>query len=126
MPTYQYACTVDTCGHRFDAVQAFADDSLTDCPECAGRLRKIWGSIGVVFKGSGFYRNDSRQPEKTGKSDPSAAKSATLDSTAAKDSTGSKDAKPADKSGSASAATDKPGAPSKTKAGSATSSAAAS
>ncbi len=60
MPTYQYACTVASCGHQFDAVQAFSDNALTDCPECSGRLRKVWGSIGVVFKGSGFYRNDSR------------------------------------------------------------------
>lgn len=60
MPTYQYACTVPECGHEFERVQAFSDNALTECPECAGRLRKVWGSIGVVFKGSGFYRNDSR------------------------------------------------------------------
>lgn len=58
MPTYQYACTA--CAHQFDAVQSFADDPLTECPVCAGRLRKLFGSVGVVFKGSGFYRNDSR------------------------------------------------------------------
>ena len=58
MPTYQYACT--DCGHRFEAVQAFSDDSLTTCPECGGKLRKVYGSVGVVFKGSGFYRTDSR------------------------------------------------------------------
>ncbi|WP_029137385.1 FmdB family zinc ribbon protein [Nakamurella lactea] len=58
MPTYQYACTA--CEHRFEAVQKFTDDSLTVCPECAGSLRKVYGSIGVVFKGSGFYRTDSR------------------------------------------------------------------
>lgn len=58
MPTYQYACT--DCGHRFEAVQAFTDDSLTTCPECGGKLRKVYGSVGVVFKGSGFYRTDSR------------------------------------------------------------------
>jgi putative FmdB family regulatory protein len=58
VPTYQYACTA--CGHRFEAVQAFTDDSLTDCPVCAGQLRKVYGSVGVVFKGSGFYRTDSR------------------------------------------------------------------
>lgn len=64
MPTYQYACTVASCGHAFDRVQAFSDDALTQCPECSGRLRKVWGSIGVVFKGSGFYRNDSRESAK--------------------------------------------------------------
>lgn len=58
MPTYAYACT--ECGHRFDAVQSFSDAALTECPECAGRLRKVFSSVGVVFKGSGFYRNDSR------------------------------------------------------------------
>lgn len=61
MPTYQYACTA--CGHRFEAVQSFSDSSLTDCPECAGRLRKVFSSVGIVFKGSGFYRTDSREKD---------------------------------------------------------------
>ena len=58
MPTYSYACK--ECGHRFDAVQSFADPTLTECPECGGSLRKEYGSIGVTFNGSGFYRTDSR------------------------------------------------------------------
>jgi putative FmdB family regulatory protein len=58
MPTYAYACK--QCGHRFDAVQSFADPTLTECPECGGELRKEYGSIGVTFNGSGFYRTDSR------------------------------------------------------------------
>lgn len=58
MPTYQYSCT--DCGHFFEAVQSFSDDSLTVCPECDGKLRKVFNAVGVVFKGSGFYRNDSR------------------------------------------------------------------
>ena len=58
MPTYQYACT--ECDHRFDAVQSFTDSALSECPECHGRLRKLYGNVGVVFKGSGFYRTDSR------------------------------------------------------------------
>ena len=58
MPTYSYACTA--CDHRFDAVQSFSDDSLTVCPECGGRLRKVFNAVGVVFKGGGFYRTDSR------------------------------------------------------------------
>lgn len=58
MPTYAYACK--QCGHRFDAVQSFADPALTECPECGGALRKEYGSIGVTFNGSGFYRTDSR------------------------------------------------------------------
>lgn len=58
MPTYSYACTA--CEHRFDTVQAFSDSALTECPECAGRLRKLFSAVGIVFKGSGFYRTDSR------------------------------------------------------------------
>lgn len=58
MPTYSYACK--NCGHQFDIVQAFSDNALTDCPECGGQLRKVFNSVGVVFKGSGFYRTDSR------------------------------------------------------------------
>jgi putative FmdB family regulatory protein len=58
VPTYQYACTA--CDHRFEAVQSFSDPSLTDCPVCTGRLRKVFSSVGIVFKGSGFYRTDSR------------------------------------------------------------------
>jgi len=62
MPTYAYACK--QCGHRFDAVQSFAEPTLTECPECGGELRKEYGSIGVTFNGSGFYRTDSRAAEK--------------------------------------------------------------
>ena len=58
MPTYSYACTA--CEHQFDTVQQFTDPSLTDCPVCAGRLRKLFSPVGIVFKGSGFYRTDSR------------------------------------------------------------------
>jgi putative FmdB family regulatory protein len=63
VPTYSYACT--ECGHTFDAVQAFSEDALTTCPQCSGRLRKLFNSVGVVFKGSGFYRNDSREAAKS-------------------------------------------------------------
>ena len=59
MPTYQYACTA--CDHSFEQFQSFSDDALTVCPECQGRLRKVFNAVGVVFKGSGFYRTDSRQ-----------------------------------------------------------------
>jgi putative FmdB family regulatory protein len=62
VPTYSYACT--GCGNRFDAVQAFTDDALTTCQQCSGRLRKLFSSVGVVFKGSGFYRTDSRESAK--------------------------------------------------------------
>ena len=59
MPTYQYACT--ECGHGFEQFQSFSDQALTECPTCGGRLRKVFNSVGIVFKGSGFYRNDSRE-----------------------------------------------------------------
>jgi putative FmdB family regulatory protein len=58
VPTYQYACT--ECGHQLEAVQSFKDEPLSVCPECEGRLRKVFNSVGIVFKGSGFYRTDSR------------------------------------------------------------------
>ena len=58
MPTYAYACT--ECEHSFDIHQSFSEDSLTICPECEGRLRKVFGNLGVTFSGSGFYRTDSR------------------------------------------------------------------
>ncbi|GAA4612329.1 FmdB family zinc ribbon protein [Saccharopolyspora hordei] len=58
MPTYQYACT--ECDHRFEQVQSFSEDSLTECPKCTGRLRKLFNAVGIVFKGSGFYRTDNR------------------------------------------------------------------
>ena len=63
MPTYSYACT--ECDNKFDVVQAFSDDALTQCPKCEGRLRKLFGKVGVVFKGSGFYRTDSREAAKS-------------------------------------------------------------
>jgi putative FmdB family regulatory protein len=63
VPTYSYQCTA--CADRFDVVQAFTDDALTTCEKCSGRLRKLFNSVGVVFKGSGFYRTDSREPAKT-------------------------------------------------------------
>ena len=97
MPTYSYACTA--CEHHFDTVQKFTDQSLTDCPECSGPLRKLFSAVGIVFKGSGFYRTDSRssnsdKPSSNGKSEPAAS--------AAKD-------KPSDKSAeSGSTANSKP------------------
>ena len=99
MPTYSYACT--ECDNRFDAVQAFTDDALEECPQCSGRLRKLFGSVGVVFKGSGFYRNDSRQGSAT--TVPAAGSGA--DSKAA--ASGGETAKPA----SADGASDKTAAP---------------
>ena len=70
MPTYQYACTA--CGHELEAVQSFSDAALTECPECKGALRKVFSAVGVVFKGSGFYKTDSRSSS-TGSSKPAAS-----------------------------------------------------
>jgi putative FmdB family regulatory protein len=88
MPTYQYACT--ECEHAFEQFQSFSDDALTECPECAGRLRKLFNAVGVVFKGSGFYRTDSRgksSASETSTSDSSTTKSASSDSSAGSGST---------------------------------------
>jgi putative FmdB family regulatory protein len=71
VPTYAYTCTA--CGHAFDIHQAFTDDALTVCPECSGRLRKVFSSVGVTFKGSGFYRTDSRAGSKSGSSSTSSS-----------------------------------------------------
>ena len=63
MPVYEYRCK--NCDHQFEATQAFSDDALTECPECKGELRKVFGSVGISFKGSGFYKNDSRGSSST-------------------------------------------------------------
>ncbi|MED7823608.1 FmdB family zinc ribbon protein [Streptomyces chiangmaiensis] len=71
MPTYQYQCT--ECGEGLEAVQKFTDDALTECPNCGGRLKKVFSAVGIVFKGSGFYRNDSRGSSSS--SSPASSKS---------------------------------------------------
>ena len=90
MPTYSYACT--ECDNRFDAVQAFSDDALTTCENCSGRLRKLFGSVGVVFKGSGFYRNDSREAAKTSSNGSTkSSSSSSSESSSSSDTSGSAD-----------------------------------
>ncbi|MEX0171940.1 FmdB family zinc ribbon protein [Streptomyces sp. LMG1-1-1.1] len=89
MPTYQYQCT--ECGEGLEAVQKFTDDALTECPSCQGRLKKVFSAVGIVFKGSGFYRNDSRGSSSS--SSPAASKSSTPSSSSSASSTS--DAKPA-------------------------------
>ncbi|MHA6780200.1 FmdB family zinc ribbon protein [Pseudonocardia saturnea] len=85
MPTYQYACTA--CDHRFEAVQSFSDASLTVCPVCEGPLRKVFSSVGIVFKGSGFYRTDSRAGAVVnGESKPAGSTTETKSDTPAKSS----------------------------------------
>lgn len=71
MPTYQYACS--ECGHAFEQFQSFSDDALTECPECQGKLRKVFNSVGVTFKGSGFYRTDSRSGSSSSSSSSSSS-----------------------------------------------------
>ncbi|MEU7711237.1 FmdB family zinc ribbon protein [Micromonospora chalcea] len=99
VPTYQYACTA--CGHQLEAVQSFSDDPLTECPACEGRLRKLFNSVGIVFKGSGFYRTDSRtsgSDNGTGAASKPAAKSESSSSP----SSGSSDSSSSSSSGSSS------------------------
>lgn len=98
MPTYSYACT--ECDNRFDAVQAFTEDALTTCPQCSGRLRKLFNSVGVVFKGSGFYRTDSREASKSAVASDSGSSGS--------DKSGS-DKSGSDKSGSAKSGSEKSG-----------------
>jgi len=86
VPTYQYACT--ECQHCFEQVQSFSDDALTVCPQCQGRLRKVYNAVGVVFKGSGFYRNDSRAPDAAASESKPAGDGAASGDGAKKDSGG--------------------------------------
>jgi len=107
MPTYQYACTSTDCGNEFELVQSFTDPSASECPTCGGPVRKVFSAVGVVFKGSGFYRTDSRKsgaatdgaPRSEKSSDKSGAKAA--DKSAAK--SGDKAASSSSDSGSSSA-----------------------
>jgi putative FmdB family regulatory protein len=78
VPTYQYACT--ECSHAFEQFQSFTDDALTECPKCEGRLRKLFNAVGVVFKGSGFYRTDSRSGSATSEGSTSSSSSSSSDS----------------------------------------------
>lgn len=79
MPIYEYAC--NECGHRFDIRQSWSDDSLTDCPECTGHIRRVMHPAGVIFKGSGWYITDSRKPESNGQSSTKADKAEKADKT---------------------------------------------
>jgi putative FmdB family regulatory protein len=120
LPTYEYACTA--CGHRLDAVQKFTDDPLTECPECGGALRKVYGAVGIVLKGSGFYKTDSRAAAGSNGSGKKSAESQSGDSSSGDSSSkkessgdkagsgsdkGSSDKSSSDKSGSGSSSTDK-------------------
>ncbi|GAA5072036.1 FmdB family zinc ribbon protein [Thermocatellispora tengchongensis] len=100
MPTYQYACTA--CGEQLEVVQKFTDDALTECPACQGALRKVFSAVGIVFKGSGFYRTDNRSSSSTAStsskssSSSSESKNGSSDSSSSTSSSSSStDAKPA-------------------------------
>lgn len=114
MPTYSYACT--ECDNRFDAVQAFTDDALTTCSKCAGRLRKLFGKVGVVFKGSGFYRTDNRESVKSASNgsssngESSSSSSSDSSSSATKSSSDSSSSSSSDSSSSSSTAKSTPAA----------------
>ncbi|UUN27385.1 FmdB family zinc ribbon protein [Streptomyces sp. FIT100] len=98
MPTYQYQCTA--CGEGLEAVQKFTDDALTECPSCQGRLKKVFSAVGIVFKGSGFYRNDSRGSSSSSSAASSSASSSSSPAPGAKSSSDSKPAASSSSSGS--------------------------
>jgi putative FmdB family regulatory protein len=98
MPTYEYLCRA--CGHGFDIVQAFADDTLTICPACGGELRKIFAAPTITFKGSGFYATDNRRGTKGDGESRSEGSKESKGSKGSKEATGSKDTKSSDASGS--------------------------
>jgi len=113
VPTYQYTCT--DCGEPVEAVQKFSDDPLTVCPACSGRLRKVFSPVGIVFKGSGFYRTDSRSSNGSlnGATDAKTGESPAADSGSKADSSGAKgDKKPAAASSSSSSKDSSSGVPS--------------
>ena len=105
MPTYEYRCK--DCGNELEAYQAFSDDPLTECPSCGGTLKKKFGSVGIAFKGSGFYKNDSR-----GGSSTSTAASTGTDSSGSSSDSSSSDTSSSSGSSTDSGSASKPAAPS--------------
>ena len=117
MPTYQYRCT--ECDHAFEEFQSFTDDALTVCPVCGGRLRKVFNAVGVVFKGSGFYRNDSRAKDTVGSASSKDGSSGSESTTSSASTSGSADSGSGSSSSSSSTATTSSTSTSSTTAGSA-------
>ena len=104
MPTYEYACKA--CGHQLEAVQKFTDEPLTECPECHGALRKVYGAVGIVLKGSGFYKTDSRAASTSSRNgNGSDSKKKDKESSSSESSSSSSDSK--DSSSSSSSSTSK-------------------
>jgi len=120
VPTYSYACT--ECDNRFDAVQAFSDDALTTCEKCSGRLRKLFGSVGVVFKGSGFYRNDSRESTKSSSNGSAKSSSSSSSEGSSSSDTSSSSEKSSSSNGSSSSSSEKSDSTSSSKSAATTSS----
>jgi putative FmdB family regulatory protein len=105
MPTYQYACT--ECGHAFEQFQSFSDDALTVCPVCDGKLRKVFNAVGVVFKGSGFYRTDSRSSSSSSDTASSSSSTKSSSSSSSSDSSStSSSSTPSSSSSSSSSSSD--------------------
>jgi putative FmdB family regulatory protein len=106
MPTYEYACKA--CGERLEVVQSFSDDPLTECPSCGGALRKVFGAVGIAFKGSGFYKTDSRGS--SSKSSSSSSESSSTKSETKSDSSSStkSDSSPSTSSSSSSSSSSTP------------------
>ncbi|MGI8309952.1 FmdB family zinc ribbon protein [Saccharopolyspora hattusasensis] len=103
MPTYQYACT--ECDHQFETVQSFSEDSLTECPKCTGRLRKLFNAVGIVFKGSGFYRTDNRSANSSASSTSSGSSSSNSSSSSSSNSSSSSSESSSSSSSSSSSTT---------------------
>ena len=109
MPTYQYACTNPEGKHEFEVVQSFTDAPVSECPECGAPVRKVYGSVGVVFKGSGFYRTDSRKSASASESSSSSNGSAS----SSKDSSSTSSSSSSSTSSSASTSSSSSGSSSK-------------
>ena len=110
MPTYQYVCTNPEGKHEFEVVQSFSDAPVSECPECGSPVRKVYGSVGVVFKGSGFYRTDSR---KSASSSESSSSSSSSNGSGSKDSSSSSSSSSSKDSSSSSSTTTSSGGGSK-------------
>lgn len=107
MPTYEYRCK--DCGHQFEVQQAFTDDALTECPDCKGALKKVFGNVGITFKGSGFYKTDSRSGSSSGgsKSDSSSSSSSSSSESSSSSSSSSDSSGSSSSSSSSSSSGDK-------------------
>lgn len=103
MPTYQYACT--QCDHTFEQFQSFSDDALSECPQCEGRLRKLFNAVGVVFKGSGFYRTDNRTGSSSDSGSPKTASTSSSETTSGSKPEKKPESKPAATAGASSSST---------------------